>query len=334
MDVTEVVPAELIPVLAWLGKQDWVSYRMDSTENRTIIDPVFILPTAEIEHLRPRIVNMLDSCSTNQVGLLSYYTLSKALANGPKVLRPSVEQCRSLEHVDLNISFADYRQPYPAVFVELPAEYRSELTKRFSLESPKHVLSYHDPRTGYLIVSAFTRNHCNDVINVIPPRPEFLTIEEGLHQPSDVGVDIDLAEVVQRLALNFSLMLTYLGVRELGAVSDGRLKRLVKAARNKKRNKAARAAALIDTMPKLIGFRQEIDFCKKRQESNSQDSENPKPDELLPRKPHWRRGHFRHQRVGFGRIESRLIFIKPVLVNRLLFGGDEKDTEVVYTAQQ
>lgn len=330
MDVTDIVPSDLIPALVWLGRQDWVSYRMDSTENRTIIDPVVILPTAEVAHLRPTMVQMIDSCSENEVGLLSYYTLSKALANGPKVLRPSAEQCRSLEHVDLNLSFAEYRQPYPAVFVELPAEYRSELTKRFSLEAPKHVLSYHDPRTGYLIVSSFSRSHSTDVINVLPPRPEFCTIEDSFCQPSDVGIDIDLAEVVQRLALNFSLMLTYLGVREVETCHRGRLKRLSKAACSKKQSKAARAAAVLGAMPKLIAFRQEIEFCRNQQRTNGSHSENLNPGESAPRKPHWRRGHFRHQRVGPGRIASKLTFIKPVLVNRLFFGGDEKDTEVVY----
>ncbi len=39
-------------------------------------------------------------------------------------------------------------------------------------------------------------------------------------------------------------------------------------------------------------------------------------DEAQFRRPHWRRGHFKHQRHGKGNLSIRVIWVKPVLVNK------------------
>jgi hypothetical protein len=52
------------------------------------------------------------------------FVMSRTLADGPKVFAFSdALTCESLENFDLSVSTADYMQPFPAVVIELPADY-------------------------------------------------------------------------------------------------------------------------------------------------------------------------------------------------------------------
>ena len=335
MDVAELVPQEFIPSLTWLGKQDWVNYRMDPVEKHTVFQAPVIRLAEAPQHLCPVLVQIDQLLSRSPADQLAYYAISKALALGPKLLRVTHEQCLALEQVDVNVPFCEYQQPYPAVFVELPSDYRKELSSRFAFQSPRYLLSYHDPRTNYLIATAFAGAGFSSIVNVLPPRPEYSTVEQALRKQADSGNDIDLAEVAQRVALNACLMLTHLGVKKIGIDNAGKLKKLAKSARSKNRRKAEMARAKLVVHPTLIGFQQEITFFRTEDQGKPGGGQDGnRANENLPRKPHWRRGHFRHQRVGAGRTTSKLVFIKPVLVNRRWFAGDEKDTQVTYSPKK
>lgn len=327
MNINEIIPDELIPALAWLGKQDWLGYRMHASEHRTEIGDIVILPAPEAERFWPAVAQIVEIVSADQVSALSMFSLSKALAQGPKVLKVTAEQCRAMERVDVNVRFADYQQPYPAIFIELPGEYRKDLSDRFKIRCPKTVLCYHDSRTGYLVVTAYSPGGA--ITNILPPRPEYETIELALKQEGDIGSDIDIADVVQRLAINFCLMLVHLGVVVAGPANPGMQKKLQKATGNRKRGKAEKAKALLSVTPKLIGFAQDVTLFGPPS-GNEDGNRSDRGEESASRSPHWRRGHFRHQRVGKGRTDMKLIFIRPVLVNRKHFAGDEKDTQVTY----
>ena len=64
-----------------------------------------------------------------QSNWLYFYGMSKALASGPKVLRPTYEQCVALANCEANLSFAEfYEQPYPVVIIDLPQQWRQSKT--------------------------------------------------------------------------------------------------------------------------------------------------------------------------------------------------------------
>jgi len=48
------------------------------------------------------------------------YTMSRMLADGPKVFSFDALTCEALENFELNVSCADYQQPFPSVVIELP----------------------------------------------------------------------------------------------------------------------------------------------------------------------------------------------------------------------
>lgn len=93
----QVLPKEFIPPLTVLGKYDWLrwepvssdppatGYRLNLSEDQTILRD-------------RRIGQMLQMIAGDVTHLLHFYIYSKALAGGPKLLRPTTER-RSCRHV-------------------------------------------------------------------------------------------------------------------------------------------------------------------------------------------------------------------------------------------
>jgi hypothetical protein len=316
-----LVPDDLITPLKLLGKYDWLRWTpMDTTPPSTRIELRLLNDPALLKC--PRLLNFIKCLASEQPGeLFALYVQSKALAEGPKLLSPTTEQCVALEHVDVNISFDDYVQPFPTFLLELPQEYRRRLSDRYQFECPEVVVTHHDARTKYILsfrssgVPGVPSTH-----HVMAPRGN--TVEEALRISVEAGSDLDQSEVIQRVALNFGLLMTYCGVRNLGPADPKSHATHLRNARRRNRGKADRARHLLDAEINLIEFEQDV-VVYDRQDAARTDSEG----DGSSRRPHWRRGHFRHQFYGHSRAFRKLIFVKPVLVNAHRFQGDPADTE-------
>ena len=147
-------------------------------------------------------------------------------------------------------------------------------------------------------------------------------MEDALRFGDEEGNDLDQGEVVQRVALNFGLLMTYYGVKDLGPVDRNSHEKHLRNARRRNGDKAARARRLLDAEINLIEFEQNV-VVYDRQDMSRSDSES----DGSSRRTHWRRGHFRRQPYGPARSSRKLIFIKPILVNARHFDGDVADTE-------
>jgi hypothetical protein len=86
-------------------------------------------------------------------------------------------------------------------------------------------------------------------------------------------------------------------------------------------------------MPTLITFEQEISFYIRKPDEEAQ-ADDGLSAYGRKNKPHWRKGFYKMQPFGLGRSQRRLIFIKPVLVNRHLFSGQLQDTKTVYRGKR
>src|SRR5581483_1994170 len=56
--------------------------------------------------------------------MLPFYTMNKALAFGPKIIKPGKLDFASLEATDINLRLEDYSQPYDCLVIELPENYQ------------------------------------------------------------------------------------------------------------------------------------------------------------------------------------------------------------------
>ncbi len=54
----------------------------------------------------------------------SLMILSKCIADGLKVFRPTFAEMIAMEGLDVDVPFEEYHQPYPAFIIEFPEEYR------------------------------------------------------------------------------------------------------------------------------------------------------------------------------------------------------------------
>lgn len=317
-----LIPSELITPLKLLGRYDWLWWTpLDTSPPATTLE-LHIPPDPTITSHRGLVARLEHAADEQSVTLFQLYVLSKAMAEGPKLLRPTTEQCLALEQVDLNVSFDDYEQPFPTFLVELPGPYRLMLAERFGLECPEVVVTHHDRRTKYIITYYERPSSRISGVTIMSPRPAQGSIEEALRFSVHCGIDLDQGEVVQRIALNFGLLMTHFGVMDLGPIDPVSHVKHLRNSRRSNRVKAERARALLDAEVNLVEFQQDVVLY----EGHGKPRLGTEVDGG-DRRPHWRRGHFRRQPFGQARIERKLVFIRPVLVNASRFHGDIADTE-------
>ena len=141
-----------------------------------------------------------------------------------------------------------------------------------------------------------------------------------------------LGSVLSKLALNVCLMATAYGVRCLGPANPShfeRLKRHVKAAHKRGKEAVEKAEMEVRTMPVRYAFAQEVTLYQKEPATG----QHWNGEGGWTVSPHWRRGHWRWQLCGVGRVERRRVAIPSVLVNGHLFVGSPADTVATYRVQ-
>ena len=315
------VPDGLAAVLKFLGRFDWLRFHSSDTEPPST-DIKWGFPSSpDLHGLGPDLDRLRPIFRRSPECLPYMFALSKALAYGPKILRPSHEQCEALGHVDIHVGFEEYEQPFPVFFVEIPESFRRLLNEQYGSPCTSAIIASHDPSSRTLFISTA---HA-ETFTLLSPRAGWRTIEEALRVNSvKDGPDLRLGHHLYRLALNFGLLLTRYGAKLSGPVDPGSWEKYRLAARRKKGRKAERFQGLLDRSFQQIDFGQKVIF-KTTMRPQSPSSANP---ELVgsSRRPHWRRGHFRSQRCGMGRSQRKLIFVRPTFVNGTLFGGDIGDT--------
>ncbi len=361
MDFTLFEDQENIMGIAWLGRLDWISFK-DNPANRSIEAlPKEInfqnrgkeLPKSGIvvdqreqarfpQNMWTNLKDILDVLQQDTIGTFWHYTLSKALAGGPKIFRPTNMQCQAMQHSEANFSFNDYKQPYPVIIIEIPEEYRSYLSEQYHIkDTPKFVFVNHDEKNKFIAVSSFY-NKQNIIVHVTPDREEYKTIESSLIlnrqrrliEDKSSEREFDAAENVQRLAINFAMIMSLYTLKEAKPLDLTNYKLWQEQAKQKKNGNPTKPALdaqirLASTL-RLIEFDQQVDLYDEIDE-DSNNAENTEVDLHKSPRTHWRRGHFAMQPCGEGRRERKLIFRKATLVRAKHFIGELQNASVTYT---
>jgi hypothetical protein len=261
---------------------------------------------------------------------------SQVLGTGQKTLRLSQVFCESFEQTDVTVPFREYRQPFETMVIELPAKYAEDKFVPGAPEYPTSIAVYHDESQK---VMAFDVNLCNAVVSFLLPYNSDDIIEDYVQQmkavPSpDAGFDTIEANrrwaPFFRIALNAMLAMTYgIDGNKVTPTSQQRLakKAIQKRAAGKDKCIAHRARLHLAALPTYFQFDQKI----KAFDEQPSPPQSPSGTSGSPKKPHWRRGHWRQQAVGQGRVERELRWIRPMLIRADRFGGDLKDTTTTYT---
>ncbi len=317
-----LIPKEAIEPLKKLGHTDWLKIVSNRLGHRFELDEGVLETLAD----HPDFLQMmLHASRLNGCLLIQFLAYSKLLANGPKIVQPSAEQCEALTHVDLNLKFRDYEQPFPAFVIELPVEIQRQLTEQYSVTCPRFAIPYYDRANDFLTV--FCEHGGGDAAGSVCTVYSRNSLDEMMEMPlqkvnGEDGSDFRQGMAIQRIALNLSLLLTRYGFEENGALDAKAFRKQLRATKSKSASKRHRAQRLLDSSFSAISLSQDVQFLHKAEPGLSVGQH-----EGVLKSPHWRRGHFRRARVGTGRSETRLVFVRPSFINAGQFKGDLSDTQ-------
>ena len=243
-----------------------------------------------------------------------YAAVGRAILAGPKLFRPTARECEPLEQVEVGLTAADIRLPFPVCVVEFPPNYAADRI----IPSPTDA----EPvRPGFVV--AVQENGVLTVNIVLPETRgggvyDFLylavnesTVEEVLGRVGGRGAGF--APFV-RVALNF-LMLAVGGHRLVGPANPAQAKtlreRIKRAKKERQKDKYEELRTRLRRLPSVFTLAQEVKLFDREPPPA-----DPNPDaDGTPKTPHWRKGHWRRVAVGVGRTERKPVYIKPVLVN-------------------
>ena len=143
------------------------------------------------------------------------YTMSKMLAEGPKVFNFDALTCEALENFDLNVACADYCQPFPSVVIELPKDYVEKRVVPFDrgTHAPDFAVVHHDPNKN--VVMLIVRMSSHQVLtrllklDLAPTMEEVWDMGKRSWGPEDslamTPEENDLGTAICKLALNVCL---------------------------------------------------------------------------------------------------------------------------------
>lgn len=299
MRPTDLLPKILIDEFLRLVRIDrnWVGFeRMEGNNYRA----------------RPNVPTWLNRVCKTGADWLGMKADSIWLADGPKVFKPTPEQCKALEQVSVNLKIEDYAQPFPAMMIDLQ--------RTGDYGSFKAVNVYHEP--GVLIAVLHSVGCANDITTTIGTLDGL--IEESLVRfDEDCRADAPIAHRALRVAVNSCLALSHFGhhmdyLFPKEVESDRRL-----AKEDTPRGERARRRLPLAMLE--ISFAREV--VLHRIERKEREPGVPTGREMPC---HWRRGHWAMVACGPQHSERRRTFRPAVMVRADLFSGDKADTTTTY----
>lgn len=330
--ISDIVPPGVQPLLKRMGRVGWSKPRPVGDQDRCQWE-------YDIERLRKELsptdfgAAVIALAAGEASGGSAIILMSKLMASGPKLFRPTVEMCESLMHVDPKVTFEQFQQPFPVMIYELPPQF---IARR---ALPKLIVAVHEPggsgHHGYLLFRFQSGGLSEPGVNYqVINRPQYSGkgLDELLQRltptkPLERGPEnYELTDIASRLAINLALSLTCYGTRVQWLDKKGHHRHL-DMARSKDRHRREKGNRLLGTDIKLVEFHQDIIFREFEEPSDQQRNREHGGGTV---RPHFRRGHFRRQRFGPLRLQTKIVFIKPVLVRAVNFVGDVADTTVTY----
>ncbi len=326
----------MLPALTYLGRRNWLTHTANADYDVTIeIVPEASKPTPEEKKRYPhelwgKVAECLDIAKGDNIRAIWMLSLSKLLGYGPKMFVPTVEDCHASLDTRITLSFEEYRQPYGTVIIEIPEEFREWLRVKYEIPAgPKYVIPYHDMETNFVSVACFFSSE-NIIVNFIPQRAEYGSIEDcfevnedRIRYPIDTTSEREMrvAGVVQRLAMNFCLLMTLKGIRPGGPADPALHEKIETLRRSRKNEDHRKAEALRIGVVNLVKLHQDIrvtaDVIEGREDRELTDAEVAEgvaSGKLMP--AHWRAGHHRNQPFGPRSSMRKRIYVKRLRVNK------------------
>ena len=229
------------------------------------------------------------------------------LVDGPKVFKPTKEQCLALEHVNVNLLLEDYTQPYPAILIQL------------DYPPFTNVLCYKEEKI--LVCVLHTGDHLNDITTTVARTDCF--VEDSLVKfDEDCKADAKTAAAALRVACNACLALSNYGchAKYLFPKEAERDRRLAKESTDRGKRAKDRLRLAVQELT--------LDHVVTLHETSQHGTSELTAREGYSVSTHWRRGHWTMQCHGPGNSLRKRIFRRPILVRGDLLANDAFPPEV------
>lgn len=340
MNMGNIIPG--FPARFWesmidMGRRsDWMRMKID--KNATPEEPRTLF---EIDHTKlspwvSRTIRAIKSDSKSALALPWFATLAEMAANGPKVFRPTLEQCEAMEHVEIKLPLNEYRQPFRAMAIQFPEEYRKSLADRTGGRDriPLFILTqFWDGQNGDTSFFSGCSFNLGDVMgnsrDVVDETYFFsyrpgTTIEDWLQRHiGEKSAGSAISEAMTRVAMNLMLLLTQYPTT-LAPSAPAALNR---ARANVKMAGPIGTANRIEAATHVHTIRLAQDIIVRETRTGPRIAGEPTGREMPP---HWRKGHWRNQHYGTGNAQTKRMFIRPLFIRSDAFTGDLGQTSSVY----
>lgn len=251
------------------------------------------------------------------------YLTTMILGPGPKIFRPTAEQCFALERMKLTLDVADFAMPFETMVIEWPEEYLKARCDKTVVSA----LHYHKESSFFIHSNMYRDGTAYKAWHPINPGQEV----ESWFKPHDfkdmgaIPVTLDereTEEIFRRVALNYCLLLDEVGCHLVGPNSPNQYSELVRLSRNNKVF-AKHNKINIRMHPMVYTIDREVQLVKVVA------SEGELPPETTGRSlsPHCRRGFYKMQPHGPNNSLRKRIRIPSVIVNKYLLVGPPPSQE-------
>lgn len=255
----------------------------------------------------------------------TFWVIDDFIGTGPKLILPTADEFRAMANVEINIPVTEYRQPFETFGIVIPKEIGSPYSLIMGRVKEFSKFKYFSICTDYT-------PDAQDLYTCVPLMDDGKTIDNIIGKCLDDSfgcldiIDRNLLLKYQRVFMNFCMLMTNNPIQRQGTLNPLHEASLLQTISSKKVPEAVRKSAEdeLRSLPVIYGFDQSVRIYE------TEDGPHETTGTGSPVKPHWRRGHWRHQPHGKEMGLRKLIFIPAVLVNSHRFAGDLSNTRASY----
>lgn len=274
----------------------------------------------------------LTWAARSQMGLAAFqgtFIVGSCFESGIKAYCPTAQEYDTLSEIDINVTVADYRQPFDTFTVVIPEERRV-----FIDDDVGHaviVTGWHSQELGLILIALQGTGTSELVFSMLTNGRQDDTIEAAIKRlaPSELNEkDSESLATARRVYMNACLLMTNFGMKRIGRPDERAYADAERISRNKNvtaewREHNRLKAAL---MPEVFTIDQHIDLREATEVPR--EHRDSLPTGTMP--PHWRRAHWAMQAHGPNHSLRKMVFRKAAFVNRHRFGGDGLDSTTTY----
>jgi len=282
---------------------------------------------------------LLKACKGHLRDCQYVFGTGRLFIDGPRIFRPTLEQCEALKQIEVKLEFKDYAQPFEVMCVEYPKNF----DRKYETNDPRGGTKIVEPDFTILCwIPETTLILCNlvhrpgegwqGIVGSVGQTGN-KEIESWLNPVSDPSQGIEFVlrdqettvnKELDRIALNSMLMLMEFGCKNKGYDNESYAKSLQRRIERKVRTDLNKAE--LHLLGQEFVLEQEVTLYNHSRTVIHSDNE----EQLRkPAKPHIRRGHWKMVAHGIGHSLRKRMLIKPTKVNWHLL-NQEPNGSVVY----